>query len=101
MARSAHLHRRWMAVILARQCWQRNTSSVLWASGVSELRPGGGGGSDDLDRCGRLADRDERPQGVLWYISRSLVSAPVFPHSGSRWRRPAAGWGRETKSCFA
>ena len=46
----------------------------------------GGGRSYDLDTCGRLGRRDECTQGVLRYISRSLVSALAVCHSVSRWR---------------
>ncbi len=53
----------------------------------------GGGKSYNLDICGRLGVRDERPQDVLRYIPRSLVSAPAGDHRMSRWRRPAAGRG--------
>ena len=64
----------------------------LWASGVSESRPWGGGRSHYLDACGRLGRRDERARKALRCISRSLVSAPAVHHRASRWRRPAAGW---------
>ena len=57
----------------------------------------GGGRAYNLDSCGRLGRRDERTQGLLRCIPRSLVSAPAVHHSMSRWRRPAAGWGSRTE----
>ncbi len=62
----------------------------IWSERVEAL---GGGRSHYLDACGRLGRRDERTQQALRCIPRSLVSAPAVHHRGSRWRRPAAGWG--------
>ena len=61
-----------------------------WSERVEAL---GGGRSHYLDACGRLGRRDERTRQALRCTSRSLVSAPAVHHRGSRWRRPAAGWG--------
>jgi hypothetical protein len=88
----AHDGRRWRAPE-TRGCQGRHLREKgggfagIWSERVEAW---GGGRSYDLDTCGRLGRRDERTQGVLQYISRSLVSALAVFHSVSRWRRPAA-----------